>query len=144
MAEDLRVDETHLIPGHALSVTTARASGPGGQHVNRTESKVHLVLDLNQVYWIHGELRTRLIKLAGRSADPVAGQLAVTCQEHREQSRNLETARDRLVELVRRALVRPKRRIATKPTRGSVRRRLETKQRTATRKADRRKVEDTE
>jgi ribosome-associated protein len=138
---DLQIDETRTIPGHALSWTAARASGPGGQHVNRTESKVQLTLDPNQVYWLLGPVRERLIRLAGHQADG-AGHITIASQEHREQSRNLEEARGRMAELVRTALIRPKRRIATKPTKGSIRRRLDEKRRTSIKKNERQRRED--
>lgn len=141
MSRELRIDETHTIPGHALSWTTARASGPGGQHVNRTESKVQLTLDPNQVFWLLGPVRERLVRMAGHQVDG-QGHITITSQEHREQSRNLEDARERLAELIRKALVRPKRRIATKPTKGSVRRRLDEKRRTSLKKNERQRPND--
>jgi ribosome-associated protein len=141
MSRELRIDDTHTIPARALSWTTARASGPGGQHVNRTESKVQLTLDPDQVFWLVGPVRERLLRSAGHQADG-QGHITIASQEHREQSRNLEQARERLAELVRKALVRPKRRIATKPTKGSVRRRLDEKRRTSLKKTDRQRREE--
>lgn len=138
---DLYIDETRTIPGHALSWSAARASGPGGQHVNRTESKVQLTLDPNQVFWLIGPIRERLLRLAGHQADG-SGQITIASQEHREQSRNLDEARERMAELVRKALVRPKRRIATKPTKGSIRRRLDDKRHTSIKKNERQRRDD--
>lgn len=141
MSDDLPISRTRVIPGAALEVKTARASGPGGQHVNKTESKVQLTLDPSLVPWIDPGTRLRMVALAGRNIDK-EGRIYVVSQENREQPRNLDNARAKLVELVTKAMVRPKRRIATKPTRASkVRRVTEKKQRGET-KATRAKVRD--
>jgi ribosome-associated protein len=141
MSDDLPISRTRVVPGAALETKTARASGPGGQHVNRTESKVQLTLDPALVPWIDAGTRLRMVALAGRNVDR-DGRIFVVSQEHREQPRNLDNARAKLVELITKALIRPKRRIATKPTRSSqVRRVNEKKQRSET-KASRGRVRD--
>jgi ribosome-associated protein len=141
MSEDLPVALGRVIPKEALSVKTARASGPGGQHVNRTESKVQLTFDPRGVPWIDEGTRMRIVALAGRNVDG-EGRIHVAAQEHREQDRNLAAAREKLQELVKKALVRPKKRIATKPTKAAKRRRLEDKRRTGDKKSARRRVGD--
>jgi ribosome-associated protein len=141
MSEDLPVALGRVIPKEALKVKTARASGPGGQHVNRTESKVQLTFDPRAVSWIDEGTRLRVIALAGRNVDS-DGCIHVACQEHREQDRNLNEARDKLQELVKKALVRPKRRIATKPSKAAKRRRLDDKRRTGEKKSRRGAVKD--
>lgn len=139
MADELRISRTHVLPGHCLSVKTARASGPGGQHVNRTETKVHLTFDPSAVEWLDDAARSRLITLAGRSVDS-EGRIQITAQEHRDQLQNLDAAREKLRALVIKALVRPKKRVATKPTFGSKLRRLDAKKRDSKIKAGRSKV----
>ena len=124
-----------------MTVRTSRASGPGGQHVNRTETKVQLQFDPRAVPWLDPAARQRLIALAGRSVDS-EGRILISAQEHREQSQNLEAAREKLKALVLKALVRPKRRIATKPTRASKTRRLNEKKRRGETKAGRGRVRD--
>jgi ribosome-associated protein len=141
MSEDLPVALGRVIPKEALKVKTARASGPGGQHVNRTESKVQLTFDPRAVPWIDEGTRLRVVALAGRNVDG-EGRIHVTSQEHREQERNLEDARQKLQDIVKKALIRPKKRVATKPTKASKRRRLEDKRRIGDKKTQRRRVSD--
>ena len=141
MHDDLPIDRTHVVPGLALDVKTARASGPGGQHVNRTESKVQLTLDPSLVPWIDPGTRLRMIALAGRNVDR-DGRVYVVSQEHREQPRNLESARQKLAELLQKALVRPKHRVATKPSKRQKARRLDDKRQRSETKAGRGRVRD--
>ncbi len=126
MPEELRIDARRVLPEASVTYKTARASGPGGQHVNRTESKVQLTFDPRAVPWIDEGTRLRIIALSGRHVD-AGGRIQITSQEHREQPRNIDDARERLTELVRRALIRPKPRIATKPSKAAKRRRLDEK-----------------
>lgn len=139
MPQDLPISARRVIPAHALSVKTARAQGPGGQHVNRTESKVQLTFDPRQVPWIDEGTRLRIVALAGRHVDS-EGRILLASQEHREQARNLEDARDKLRELVTRAMVRPKRRVPTKPSRAAKARRVDEKKKRAKTKAQRARV----
>lgn len=141
MAEDLLISRTRVIPGASLTVRTARASGPGGQHVNRTETKVHLSFNPRAVAWIDEGTRLRIIALAGRQVDS-EGCIFLTAQEHRDQSQNLDAAREKLKALVLKALVRPKKRIATKPTKSSQRRRLDEKKRHSKTKSQRSRIHD--
>jgi ribosome-associated protein len=141
MPDDLQITPRHWVPGQALTVRTARASGPGGQHVNRTETKVHLRFDPADVAWLDASARARFYKLAGNSVDN-DGCVYVISQEHRDKEQNLESARTKLKELLQRALIRPKRRIPTKPTRASKARRVDEKKHRAKTKAGRGKVRD--
>jgi ribosome-associated protein len=141
MSEDLPIDKLRVIPGQALEVKTARASGPGGQHVNRTESKVQLTFDPRAVSWVDAGTRLRIIALAGRNVDS-DGRVFIVSQEQRAQSQNLELAREKLAALVKKALVRPKRRVATKPSRAQKARRLDEKKQRAQTKAGRGRVRD--
>ena len=109
--------------------------------MNRTETKVQLQFDPNTVPWINEGTRLRIVALAGRNVDK-EGKILITSQEHREQAQNLESAREKLKALVLKALVRPKRRIATKPTRASKARRVDEKKRRAQTKAGRGRVRD--
>jgi ribosome-associated protein len=102
---------------------------------------VHLWLDPESVPDLTPEVRTRLRALAGQRVDR-DGRILITSQEHRDQAQNLEAARARLRELLLRALIKPKRRIATRPTRASQARRVDEKKRRAKTKITRRKVED--
>lgn len=139
MNEDLQVSRTKVVPGRALEVKTARASGPGGQHVNRTESKVQLTLNPAEIPWLDQGTRLRMLALAGRNVDS-EGRIWVVSQEHREQGRNLEDARTKLQELLSKALTRPKTRVATKPSKRAKARRVDEKKARAKTKSTRGRV----
>lgn len=113
-----------------------RASGPGGQNVNKVASAVELRFEAARSPNLPAPVKARLKRLAGRrwGAD---GALTLKVEETRSQARNREIARERLTELLRRALERPKRRIPTRPTLASKRRRLEGKAHRAAIKARR-------
>lgn len=114
----------------------ASSSGPGGQNVNKRETKAEVRVRLADLP-IDEDARERLAALAGRRATE-SGELIIASDEHRSQARNRAECLDRLRELIVRAMVRPKRRRATRPSRGAVERRLEGKRRTAQRKSARR------
>jgi ribosome-associated protein len=114
------------IPHTEIDVRVSRAAGPGGQHVNKTSSRVELFWNIPRSMVLSDEQRERLLKrLASRlSAD---GTLRVVAAATRSQHRNREIAADRLHDVVRRALAIPKKRRATAPTPASKRARLESK-----------------
>lgn len=130
MSEPLVVTDTVRIPAHALRVRAVRASGPGGQNVNRVATKVLLEVDLDAIEGLADDQRARLRQLAGRRID-ARGRLVVTSQATRAQARNVEDAREKLRRLVAAALPRPRRRRATAPTRAARERRIAEKKRRA-------------
>jgi ribosome-associated protein len=142
-SKDLVIHQRLTIPALDLSWSASRSSGPGGQNVNKVASKVTLRFDLRGTDALSRTQKTRLRKLAGKRIDSL-GVLAITAQAERSQRQNLEQARDRLRKLIARALVPPKRRVATKPTRSSQRRRLQDKRRRSDQKKVRGKVSQTD
>ena len=122
----LHVTETLFIADWELSESFMRSSGPGGQNVNKVSTAVELRFEADRSPHLSPSVKARLKKLAGRRWT-VEGAIVLQVEDTRSQVRNREIARDRLVEMIRAALVPPKRRIATKPTLGSQRRRVAAK-----------------
>src|SRR5262245_56358803 len=128
MPMDLFVASRVIIPGAELSATAVRASGPGGQNVNKVSTKVELRFDLRRTSVLDPGTKGRLRSLAAGRLD-ADGQLLVVSQLTRSRERNLEDAREKLAELVRRALVAPTPRKKTRPSAAMRRQRLEGKRR---------------
>jgi ribosome-associated protein len=137
VAEAIRISRGVRIPENAISWRAVRASGPGGQNVNKVASKVELRVDLSGITGLDDAARTRLESLTAGRRDS-RGRLLVTSQRTRDQTRNLEDARDKVRSLVGRALVAPKRRRSTRPSFSSVEKRLQHKRLQGERKLNRR------
>src|SRR5206468_9968377 len=126
MSEAIVVTETVRVPPGALTISAARASGPGGQNMNKVATKIDLRVDLGGIEGLSEAARARLQLLAAYRLD-AEGRLVVTSQATRNQARNLEDARARVADLIRSALITPRRRRPTRATLGARRRRLDDK-----------------
>jgi ribosome-associated protein len=135
----LRITPELAIDDSEIEERFVRASGPGGQNVNKVATAVQLRFDVARSASLDDEVRERLRVLAG-SKMTVDGVLVIDARTFRTQAENREAARQRLVALVRQATIRPKRRRKTKPSGASKERRLTTKKRRAEAKRGRRSV----
>jgi ribosome-associated protein len=122
----LWITETISIADWELSENFVRSSGPGGQNVNKVSTAVELRFEAERSPALGPAVKARLKKLAGRRWT-LEGAIVIQADETRSQARNRELARERLADLIRAALVAPKRRVATKPTYGSQLRRVAAK-----------------
>jgi ribosome-associated protein len=116
------------IPDGDLEVAFIRSAGPGGQNVNKVASAVQLRFALDRNATLREDVKARLRAIAGQKLTD-AGEILIASRSHRSQEQNRREAEDRLRDMVLRALVAPKKRHATKPTRASKERRLDTKSR---------------
>ena len=135
--QPLVVRQDIIVPADALSMQAVRSGGPGGQNVNKVASKIELRVDLARVIGMSHSAAERLRSLAAGKLD-ADGRLLVVSQRTRDSHMNLEDARDKVRALVLLALIEPKRRRKTRPTRGSVERRITDKKRRGSQKEARR------
>lgn len=134
----LLISSRITIPEEELLETFVRSSGPGGQNVNKVASAVQLRFDVGSTSALSGEVKQRLLRLAGSRATS-EGAIVIEAKRYRDQEKNRMDARERLAALIRRALERPKPRKRTKPSRASIQKRLDEKKQRGEKKSLRRK-----
>lgn len=132
MADDLVVQDGLVVPGWELVETFTPSGGPGGQHANKASTRVELRFSVEHSSVLRPEQKRRVTARLG-------AEVRVVADDERSQARNRDIARQRLAETLRQALVPPRRRVATRPSRGSKERRLQSKRETSEKKVARRK-----
>ena len=132
-----RVTPDISMPDDEVALSFTRSSGPGGQHVNKTETAVDMRFDIRSSQALPEGVRRRLLRLAGRRVDQ-EGVLIISAQSYRSRKRNIEEAIERLCDLIRQAAQPPRPRRPTRPTRASKERRLTGKKARGETKAGRR------
>lgn len=135
--DSLKINASVAIPRAELAVRASRAGGPGGQHVNTSSTRVEVTWNVRQSAVLSDVQRARVLQALSSRLDG-EGAIRVVASDTRSQRQNRDLAEQRLAEVVRRALVVPRKRKATQPTRASVERRLQGKKRSGTLKRERR------
>jgi ribosome-associated protein len=138
MSTPLVINDKVTLPGSDLEWTAVRSSGPGGQNVNKVASKVELAFDFESSVALPDSAKTRLRQLAKNQLD-AEGRIYIKSERTRDQVKNLADAREKLKELVLKALAVPKTRKPTKPSKAQKAKRLTNKKKVAAKKASRRR-----
>jgi ribosome-associated protein len=139
MPDPIFVEGGILVPAESMEMKAVRASGPGGQNVNKVSSKVELRVDLNLIRGIDTASRRRLHHLVAKRLDS-EGRLVVTSQRSRDQYHNLQDARHKIHDYIAKALNPPKKRTPTRPSRSALERRLAAKHLRSQRKRERQEI----
>src|SRR3954463_6321921 len=139
--DGVRVNESVVIPRDELVARASRSGGAGGQHVNTSSTRIELVWNVGASRALTDEQRERVLQKLSSRLD-TDRNLRVVASDRRSQRQNRESAELRLAELVRQALIVPKKRRATKPSRAAKQARLDSKRRTSEKKRERRWRED--
>lgn len=139
----IQITDTLFIREDEIQLDFIRSSGPGGQHVNKVSTAVQLRFDVRQSDTLTDEIRHRLLRIAGGKMTE-DGVLIIKAQRFRSQDKNRKDAIDRLIELIRKATVKPKPRRKTRPSPAARQRRLSTKKKRGEIKRQRRAVKHSE
>lgn len=137
MARPLHVDQETTLPAEELDLSFARSSGPGGQNVNKVNSKAVLRWNVKDSQAIYESVKARFLRKYANRINQT-GEIVLSADTHREQLRNVSACYDKLRQLILAAKTPPERRRKTKPSRASIERRLAEKKKRSDRKKDRR------